>query len=135
MVHDLRKFLCFINSEIHVDNFRVPHALRENDKALMESLLETQHFTCTDLYCLNLCRIYLRVEFLSEFCNAEGDNILPEVWQGQQPHKLTSNLLLWPKQACPFEKSWTLWRGALKLAGLSPKVHYLRAVQHTPYFR
>ena len=44
-----------------------------------------------------------------------------------QCHRLTqslslSMLLLWPKQACPFEKSWTLWRGALKLAYLSPKV-------------
>ena len=79
----LRKFVCFINAEIHIINLHVTHALRENDHTLMESFLETQHVTCTELYCLNLCRIYLRVEFLSEICNPEGDNILPEVWQGR----------------------------------------------------
>ena len=51
----LRKFLCFINAEIHIDNrLRVPQTLRDNDHALMESFLETQNFTSTDLYRLNL---------------------------------------------------------------------------------
>ena len=57
----LRKFLCFMIAEIHIDNLRVPHTLRENDHTLMESFLETQNFTCTDLYRLDLWRIYLRV--------------------------------------------------------------------------
>jgi hypothetical protein len=34
---------------------------------------------------------------------------------------------MWPKQARPFEKSWTLWREALKHAHLSPEV--LRATK------
>ena len=88
----------------------------------MGFFLETQNFTCTDLYRLNLCHTYLRVEFLSEICNLEGENLLPEVWQGRQPQE-SFNDLLWPKKARPFKKSWTLWRSALKLlAYLSPKV-------------
>ena len=79
----LRKFLCFINAEIHIDNIRVPQTLREKDHALMEPFMDTHHFSDKDMSRLNLCRIYLRVEFLSEICNPEGDNILPEVWQGR----------------------------------------------------
>ena len=35
------------------------------------------HYICNDLYWLNLCRLYLQVEFLSKICNPEGNNILP----------------------------------------------------------
>ena len=77
----LRKFLCFINAEIYIDNLRVPQFLRDNDHhALMELFLETHTFTSTNLYNrLNLCQIYLRVEFLSEICNPEGGNLLPSI--------------------------------------------------------
>ena len=71
----LRKFLCFINAELHVYMLRVPKALGEQDHTLIELFLATQHFICTDLCRLKLCRIYLQVEFLSEICNSEGDNI------------------------------------------------------------
>ena len=117
----LRKFLCFINAEIHVENIRVPQTLRDKDQALMETFMDTQQFSDRDMSRLNLCRIYLRVEFLSEICNPEGDNILPEVWQGRRPQESSSDLL-WPNQARPFEKSWALWRSAIKLAYLSPEV-------------
>ena len=46
---------------------------------LMESFLETHNVTSIDLCRLNLCRIYLRAEFLSEIYNPEGDNLLAEV--------------------------------------------------------
>ena len=80
----LRKFLYYyINAEINIDNLWVPLTLRANNNALMESFLDTHNFSDTDLYRLNLYRIYLRVEFLSEICNPEGDSLLPEVWQGR----------------------------------------------------
>jgi hypothetical protein len=100
---------------------RVPKILRENDHAIMESFLALKRYTLNDLHRLNLCRRCLNIELLSEICNPEGDNLLQEVWQGQRPNESTS-LILWPKQARPFEKSWTLWRGALKHAYLSPEV-------------
>ena len=98
----------------------------------MESFLDTHTFSETVLYRLNLCRIYLGVKFLYEICNPEGDNLLPEVWQGRRSQELFSDLL-WPKQARPFEKSRTLWRSALKLAYLSPKV--LQATTARTIFR
>ena len=107
----LRKFLCFINAEVHINNLRAPQTLQANDHAIMETFLDTHQFSDKDLSRLNLCCIYLRVEFLSEICNPEGDNILPEVWQGRRPQESSSDLL-WPNQARRFEKSWSLWRSA-----------------------
>ena len=91
MVLDPSEFLCFINAEVHIDNLRVPQTLRANDHAIMETFLDTHHFSDKDLSRLNLCFIYLRVEFLSEICNPEGDNILPEVWQGRRSQELSSD--------------------------------------------
>ena len=82
--------------------------------------MDTHHLSDKDVYRLNLCRICLRVEFFSEICNPEGDNILPEVWQGRRPQDSSS--VLWPNQARLFENSWSLWRSAIKLAYLSPEV-------------
>ena len=47
----LRKYLCFINAEKHIDNLQVSQTLGANDHALMESFLDTAHnFSDTDLY-------------------------------------------------------------------------------------
>ena len=46
----LRKYLCFISAETHFDNLRVPHTLRDNDHALLETFLDTHNFSSTGLY-------------------------------------------------------------------------------------
>jgi hypothetical protein len=100
---------------------RVPQTLREKDQSIMETFVQMQHYNSTELYRLNLCRIFLQAEFLSEICTPESDSILPEVWQGIRPHDSCS-AFLWPKQTRPFEKSWNLWREAIKLAYLGPSL-------------
>jgi hypothetical protein len=46
----------------------ISDALREKDHALMETFLAMQHYTLTELSRLNLCRMHLHAEFLSEIC-------------------------------------------------------------------
>jgi hypothetical protein len=122
----LRNFLCSINATFHLDMARVPQPLREKDHAIMETFLAMQHYTVPELTRLNLCRMHLQIEFLSEMCTPEGDCILPEVWKGIRPND-SKSAILWPRQARPFEKSWSLWREATKLAYLGPEV--LRAAK------
>ena len=98
-------FLCFINAELHVDMLRVPKALREQDHTLMESFLAIQHYTWNKLYRLNLFRRYSRLEFLSEICNPEGDNISPEVWQGEDTRMDRLTTVCGQKKLA-FEISW-----------------------------
>jgi hypothetical protein len=73
------------------------------------------------MYRLNLCRIFLQVECISEICNTYGDEILQEVWNGRRPQE-SQTTLLWPNQPRPREKSWAEWRTALKDAFLAPNV-------------
>jgi hypothetical protein len=105
---------------MHLEMGRVPQILRQNDHAVMEAFLALQRYTWKELHRSNLCHLYLNVELLSNICNLEGDTLLPETWQGRRQHESKSTTS-WPKQARPFEKSWTLWREALKHAHLSPE--------------
>ena len=67
----------------------------------------------------------------SEICNPAGDYILTEVWQDRRPQEASSHLL-WPNQARPFEKSWSVWQqSALKLAYLSPEVLRATTASHS----
>jgi hypothetical protein len=131
----LREFLCSVNAEIHVKMQHVPQALRERDRTLMETFISLNKYTTKELYRLNLCRLFLQVECLSEICNATGDAILPEIWQGNRTHDSTSRIL-WPNQARPHEKSWSAWRGAIKHAYLGPEIVRARkATTHLPLNR
>ena len=49
----LRKFISFINAEIHIDNLQVPQPLRTNDHTLMESSLDTHNFSGTEWTCID----------------------------------------------------------------------------------
>ena len=81
VLRTLWKFLCCVHAELHLEMVRVPKALREQDHALMEPFLALQQPTCNDSHQLNLRRMHLRIELLSETCNPEGNDILQEVWQ------------------------------------------------------
>jgi hypothetical protein len=126
----LRSFLCSINATTHVGVERVPQTLREKDQSIMETFVQMQHCNSTELCRLNLCRMHLQAEFLSETCTSESNSILPEAWQGIRPRNSCS-AFLWPKQARPFEKSWNLWREAIKLAYLGPQ-KYCALQKHAP---
>jgi hypothetical protein len=86
----------------------------------MEAFLLLQQRTWKDLHPLNLCCLGPNVKLLSEICNPKGDNMLPEILQGQRQRELKSTMS-WPKQARRFEKLWISWREALKHAHLSPE--------------
>jgi hypothetical protein len=117
----LRYFLCSINAKIHLEIGHIPKLLREHDSSIMETFILLEKYTQKELYRLNLCRMYLQVECLSEMCNPTGDGLLPEIWQGRRCHD-SKSAIIWPNQARPYEKSWNNWRSALKLAYLSPEI-------------
>jgi hypothetical protein len=87
----------------------------------MNALLEIGNIPPKRFYRLNLCRLYLQVECLSEICTIDGKEILQEIWQGNRPFN-SQTKLLWPNQARPREKSWNEWRTVLKDAFLAPNI-------------
>ena len=61
-------------------SLRKPHSLftlqRENDFALMDKIVHSQKFTNHELTRINLCRLYLRVFFLSDISSGNGRGII-----------------------------------------------------------
>ena len=69
--------------------------LRDNGHTLMESFLETQYFTCTDLYRLNLCHIYLKSRIL--IGNLQSGRRQQFTWSLARP--TTTRIVQWPPMA------------------------------------
>jgi hypothetical protein len=120
----LRQFLCKIQAEIHVELPHIARPLRQHDVSIMNAIISLQTTTPNRLYGINLCRMYLQIECLSEICNTEGTEILQEIWKGQRPLN-SQTAILWPNQIRPHEKSWNEWRTVIKDAFLAP--HIIRA--------
>ena len=76
------------------------------DSCLMEDFL-LEDPTAMELRQLNLCRLYLRVTTLSDICNANGQAVTKQCWEGIQP---TDAIQLWPRQPKPPSKAWSVWR-------------------------
>ena len=106
----LRSFLsaCHGRFLFLTDYIRVPKGYRHNDCNIMRAFL-TLHLKPRQLRSLNLCRLYLQVEYLSELCSLQGTYILPSVWRGCRPPSRST--LQWPLQPRP--QSWSLWRHSL----------------------
>ncbi len=59
----------------------------------------------------NFCRIFLRVELLSDILTADGHAIRQEIWKGIHNSSISRNgSHVWPSQPRPTEKAWNVWR-------------------------
>ena len=99
------RFLHQCNAHIETDT-RIRILCRENDSSLMEDFLLTNP-SPRELKQLNSCRLFLRVTTLSDICNARGNKIIRQCWEGTTPRNATQ---LWPTQAKPPTNYWSLWR-------------------------
>ena len=93
-------------------SLRKPHSLftlqRENDCALMDKVIHSQKFTNRELTRINLCRLYLRVFFLSDISSGNGRGIMDHYKSGLRSPQRHSQWI-WPRQQRPPAKDWKLW--------------------------
>jgi hypothetical protein len=89
-MHD---FLGSVNANIHIPMTVLPIALCSHDCVLMDDVISNDFLTGA-VKKLNLCRLFLQVELLSEICSPTGDCILDSVWHGERP--LLKSEFLWP---------------------------------------
>ena len=93
---------------------------RANDSSLMEDFLLFK-LTKTETILLNQCRLFLHVTTISDITDAEGNNILNNIWEGHSP---MTTPYLWPKQENPSDKAWRIWRKLLCKCYLVDDEHY-----------
>ena len=80
----LRQFLGSIDASIYIPTSVLPRPLRFHDCILMDDVLSNV-FSNSVTKKINLCRLFLQVELLSEICSPTGDCILTGIWRGKRP--------------------------------------------------
>ena len=112
-IQQLQEDLSQINSKIYIHDVWTLPATRENDKHLMDVILQYVQ-SPTQQRKLNYCRLYLQVTHLSDITTSDGRKLHPEMLQ--QPSKFNNQHkhLLWPEQGKPNTITWELWKKMLR---------------------
>ena len=103
-LHTLREFLAINNFGIQLSGIRVVKTRRVNDTCLADKIALENRALAT---MLNRCRLYLRVETLSDCCNANGTHLRPAVFKCQNRQSSESH---WPLQSRPGTLHRRAWR-------------------------
>jgi hypothetical protein len=78
---------------------------------------------------VNQCRLYLKVQRLSDLCNGAGTEFLPEALSHTYPsHNIKSNFN-WPRQGYPSDRTWVTWKRILRRLFLADKAGPLRSMK------
>jgi hypothetical protein len=99
---------------IIIDDYVTPslRLRRRNDHFIMNSIITTG-YSPHQLQSINRCRMYLRATTLSDITTGFGDQINKDILRGIRDEDAYTPYL-WPRQPRPDERSWRLWRKALR---------------------
>jgi hypothetical protein len=119
-IQSVRGFLRSMNATIYIPKLTQLTKHRVHDKPIMSA--EPHQLSTSDIECVNACRIYLQVNFLSEICDNRGIQVLPQAIKGTLDSQGTPTLwtisqstLQWPHQPRPPQKSWNIWKKYLRI--------------------
>ena len=96
-VHD---FLNITNSSIVIEGIRTPSSRREQDRNIMDIVIDSKRWTEQETKIINYWRMYLQVETVADMSNGTGTKVLTHIRNGQKSPTSTSKLL-WPIQERP----------------------------------
>ena len=94
-------------------SYIAPTCNRTNDYSLMEKLVLADLYTDEDIQSINRCRIYLKVQNLSEIANGAGTNISYCAMNYIRDPDRTSKYN-WPYQPFPKRRDWEAWIDAVQ---------------------
>jgi hypothetical protein len=107
----VQEFLVENNSSIHIPSLRTQQVRRTNDQHIMDIVMKQPPRQICNI---NNCRLYLRVENISDMANNQGDRILQPILKGVRCG--STSTMHWPIQARPSsgKGAWTDLRAFLK---------------------
>jgi Reverse transcriptase (RNA-dependent DNA polymerase) len=86
-----------------------------NDSYIMTDVLTTKNeWSKDDLEIFNNCRLYLRVELLSDISTADGVSIRCHLWNGKKDKGHENFSKSYVDQDCPSPAAWNIWKRILK---------------------
>ena len=86
----------------------------EYNRCLMVDVNQKTNYSKSPRNHINNCRLYLKVEYLSDVCNQAGTKITEEATDWLNPTTIYKTKKLWPKQACPGKKQLAMFRKFLR---------------------
>ena len=114
-IASLREFLATISASILLDDPCIPPPQRENDKYLMDLIIQSGRYSTAQVQKLNYCRLYLQAVTLSDITKPNGHELDPCLLAGRP--SLFSSRTRWHtvQQDRPSESEWKLWKTANSL--------------------
>jgi ribonuclease HI len=111
----IKSFLNKFNSRIEINDLWVPKLLRRHDKNIMDEL-EKMDLPTGKRNIVNNWRIFFQVLTLSDMTTAKGEKIRQVYLEKRLAihYERNNNSLVWPRQEAPDEKTFHIWRSAIK---------------------
>jgi ribonuclease HI len=103
----LREFLAKSQLRLCIPDIPLPSPRRINDKVLMDFV---GHFSPSEQQRINRCRIYLKVELLSEICDASGTILSNDYYNCTCTEGNSLDTRLWPRQHQPGPHHIQTWK-------------------------
>jgi hypothetical protein len=100
-------------AKVSINSDWIPHPTRIGDITIMEEMTGSALVNKRDLADINRCRVYLRVFFLSDIVNIQGDAIEEWAITGERINARRSTWH-WPVQQKPPRNMWNKWKVALR---------------------
>lgn len=84
---------------------------RQNDQCLME-VFDQMNYSPKELQMLNICRLFLRTLYVSDFATGNGLHLDYARTLARQPFDIHTGIK-WPTAGTPSQNCWTIWAQAL----------------------
>jgi ribonuclease HI len=110
-IQTMRRFLRVSQVTLHIDDIVTPVKKRINDEVIMD-LIAVQTWTNAEIRQINKCRLFMRIESVSEMCTASGSHVTDNHWNViiGSGH----NNKMWPIQGHPGAACIATWKRFVK---------------------
>jgi hypothetical protein len=108
-IQTTREFLQLSKLQLWLTDTPVRTPKRKKDRFIMDIVTSDRQFTQNDVILINMCRIHMQVETISDITEALGRKISTPAIECAAPHtaNTTSYGILWPRQPRPEnQKPW-----------------------------
>jgi hypothetical protein len=100
-IQTMRRFLTISQLTLHIEDIVTPVTKRENDAIIMD-VVAAQQWTNAETRQINKCRLYMRIDSISEMCSASGSHVDNNHWD--VIIGIGENKQMWPIQGHPGNK-------------------------------
>ena len=111
----LRQFLADFNMKLQLnEDLEIPRLQRENDRHIMDIILDSEFFSPRDIRGLNYCRLYLQAATVSDLSHIDGTRMDQAKLCGTFSVTSSRTPDNGIHQERPAENEWCLWRRMCK---------------------